>query len=56
MTTVAIFVAAALAPGVSVGSFAHAAVAALLIGALNAVLPPLVAALRLPFTLALGVC
>jgi uncharacterized membrane protein YvlD (DUF360 family) len=54
MTTVAVFLAAAIVPGVSVGTFAHAAVAALLIGALNAVLPPLVAALRLPFTLPLG--
>jgi uncharacterized membrane protein YvlD (DUF360 family) len=54
ITAVAILVAAVILPGVSVGSFAHAAVAALLIAALNAVLPPLVAALRLPFTLGLG--
>jgi uncharacterized membrane protein YvlD (DUF360 family) len=54
VTAVAVFVAGAVIPGVRVGSFAHAAVAALLIAALNAVLPPLVAALRLPFTLALG--
>jgi uncharacterized membrane protein YvlD (DUF360 family) len=54
ITAVAVLVAAAIVPGVSVGSFAHAAVAALLIAALNALLPPLVAALRLPFTLGLG--
>ncbi len=38
----------------SVGNFRDALAAAVLIAALNAVLPPLVAALRLPFTLALG--
>ncbi len=54
VTAVAVFVTAALLPGVRVGSFAHAAVASIVIGALNAMLPPLVAALRLPFTLALG--
>src|SRR6516225_932749 len=51
---VAVFVAAAIVPHVSVGSFADALAAAVLIAALNAVLPPLVAALRLPFTLLLG--
>jgi uncharacterized membrane protein YvlD (DUF360 family) len=51
---VAVFVAAAIVPGVSVGNFRDALAAAVLIAALNAVLPPLVAALRLPFTLALG--
>ena len=51
---VSVFVAAAIVPHVSVGSFADALAAAVLIAALNAVLPPLVAALRLPFTLALG--
>jgi len=51
---VAVFVAAAIVPHVSVGSFADAMAAAVLIAALNAVLPPVVAALRLPFTLALG--
>ncbi len=49
-----LFIAAAIVPHVSVGNFANALVAAVVIGALNAVLPPLVAALRLPFTLALG--
>jgi uncharacterized membrane protein YvlD (DUF360 family) len=51
---VAVFVAAAIVPHVSVGSFSDALAAAVLIAALNAVLPPIVAALRLPFTLALG--
>ena len=50
----ALAIAAALVPGASVtdarGAFAVAAVIALL----NAVLPPVVAALRLPFTLLLG--
>jgi uncharacterized membrane protein YvlD (DUF360 family) len=49
-----VFVAAAILPGVHVGSFADALVAAALIAAFNAILPPLVAALRLPFTVALG--
>jgi uncharacterized membrane protein YvlD (DUF360 family) len=51
---VAVFIAAAIVPHVSVGSFADAMAAAVLIAAMNAALPPLVAALRLPFTLALG--
>src|SRR6516165_1961243 len=51
---VAVFVAAAIVPHVSVGGFTDALAAAVLIAALNAVLPPIVAALRLPFTLALG--
>lgn len=51
---VAVFIAAAIVPHVSVGGFTDALAAAVLIAALNAVLPPIVAALRLPFTLALG--
>ncbi len=51
---VSVFIAAAIVPHVSVGKFTDALAAAVLIAALNAVLPPLVAALRLPFTLALG--
>ncbi|MBV8998268.1 MAG: phage holin family protein [Solirubrobacterales bacterium] len=51
---VAVFIAAAIVPGVSVGNFRDALAAAVVIAALNAVLPPVVAALRLPFTLALG--
>jgi putative membrane protein len=54
VTTLAVFGAAAIVPGVTVRSFSHAAVDALLIGVLNAVITPFVAALRLPFTLGLG--
>jgi uncharacterized membrane protein YvlD (DUF360 family) len=49
-----VFVAATIVPGVSVGNFGDALVAAALIAAFNAVLPPIVAALRLPYTVALG--
>jgi uncharacterized membrane protein YvlD (DUF360 family) len=41
-------------PGVSVEGWGGALIAAALIGILNAVLPPVLAALRLPFTLILG--
>ena len=51
---VAVFIAAAVVPHVSVGNFRDALAAAVAIAAFNAVLPPLVAAARLPFTLALG--
>jgi uncharacterized membrane protein YvlD (DUF360 family) len=49
-----VYVAAALLPGVSLGAVGGAFIIAALIAVLNAVLPPMVAALRLPFTLALG--
>src|SRR5262249_26900676 len=54
LSAAALFVAAWIVPGVSVEGFLGAVVAALLIGILNAVLPPVIAALRLPFTAALG--
>ncbi|HYB30529.1 MAG TPA: phage holin family protein [Solirubrobacteraceae bacterium] len=54
VAAVSVFIAGAIVPHVSVGSFTDALAAAVLIAALNAALPPLVAALRLPFTLALG--
>ncbi|HJS95134.1 MAG TPA: phage holin family protein, partial [Solirubrobacteraceae bacterium] len=54
VAAVSVLVAAVIVPGVSVGGFRDALAAAVAIAALNAVLPPLVAALRLPFTLALG--
>src|SRR5438105_5343286 len=54
VSAVAVFFAAAIVPHVSVEGFGGAVVAAALIGVLNALLPPIVAALRLPFTLALG--
>ncbi|MGO9956907.1 MAG: phage holin family protein [Solirubrobacteraceae bacterium] len=47
-------VAGLLLAGVHVGSVRGALIAALLIGVLNALLPPIVAAIRLPFTLVLG--
>jgi uncharacterized membrane protein YvlD (DUF360 family) len=50
----AVWVAALLLPGVHVQSFGAALIAAALVGVLNAILPPIVAALRLPFTLVLG--
>src|SRR5947207_9206766 len=50
----ALLVAAAIVPGVSIKGFAGAIVVAAFIGVLNAVLPPLVAALRLPLMLLLG--
>jgi uncharacterized membrane protein YvlD (DUF360 family) len=51
---VAVFVAGLIVPGVTVVTFFDALVAAVLLAVLNAVLPPVVAALRLPFTLAIG--
>ncbi len=50
----ALFIAAALVPGVRVRGIAGALIAAALIAVFNAVLPPLVAALRLPYMLAVG--
>jgi uncharacterized membrane protein YvlD (DUF360 family) len=54
LASVAVLFAAAILPGLTVGNFADAAVDTAVIASLNAVLPPLVAALRLPYTLALG--
>ena len=54
VSAVSVIVAASIVPGLSVGSFGDAIAAAALIALLNAVLPPIVAALRLPFTLLLG--
>jgi len=50
----ALYLAALLVPGVKIEALWGALVAALLIAVLNAVLPPLVAALRLPYMLAVG--
>ncbi|HET9782530.1 MAG TPA: phage holin family protein [Candidatus Dormibacteraeota bacterium] len=52
--TASLLVAAWIVPGASVKDFGAAFVAAAVIAILNGVLPPLVAALRLPFTLLLG--
>ena len=49
-----IWVAAALVPGVSLEQTGAAFVVAALIAVLNAVLPPVLAALRLPFMLVAG--
>src|SRR5207248_10856040 len=54
VSAISVLIAGAIVPGVTVGTFGEALVAAVLIAALNAVLPPIVAALRLPFTLGLG--
>jgi uncharacterized membrane protein YvlD (DUF360 family) len=49
-----VYVAAGLVPGVSIDSPGAAFLAAAAIAVINAVLPPLIAALRLPFTLVFG--
>jgi uncharacterized membrane protein YvlD (DUF360 family) len=54
VAVLALLVASAILPGVHVPSIPQAAVAAILIALFNAVLPPIVAALRLPFTVAFG--
>jgi uncharacterized membrane protein YvlD (DUF360 family) len=46
--------AAAILPGISIPGFWGALLVAGLVGVMNAVIPPVVAALRLPFMLALG--
>ena len=50
----ALYIAALIIPGVKVEGFLGAILAAALIAILNAFLPPLVAALRLPYMLAVG--
>jgi uncharacterized membrane protein YvlD (DUF360 family) len=54
ITAASVYVAAALVPGVHVNDVAGAFLVAAVIAVVNAVLPPLVAALRLPFMLVLG--
>ncbi|MGE5690332.1 MAG: phage holin family protein [Pseudomonadota bacterium] len=54
LSAVALLFAAWVMPGVTIEGFGGALVAAAVIAVLNAVLPPLLAALRLPFTLVLG--
>ena len=51
---VSLLIAGWILPGASIKSFGGALVTALVIALLNALLPPLVAALRLPFTLLTG--
>jgi uncharacterized membrane protein YvlD (DUF360 family) len=54
IAALALLAAAAILPGASVEGFWGALLVAAVVAALNAVLPPLIAALRLPFTLVLG--
>jgi uncharacterized membrane protein YvlD (DUF360 family) len=54
LSAAALVFAAGIVPGVDVEGWRGALGAALVIALLNAVLPPLLAALRLPFTLVLG--
>ena len=49
-----VYVAAGIVPGVSIDDPAGAFLVAAAIAVVNAVLPPLIAALRLPFTLVTG--
>ena len=53
-TGVALMVAAWALPGVYIKNFGGALVVAAIVAALNAVIPPVLAALRLPLTLVLG--
>jgi uncharacterized membrane protein YvlD (DUF360 family) len=53
-TALALLVTAGLLPGVDVAGWPGAFATAAVIAALNAILPPLLAALRLPFMVALG--
>ncbi len=54
VSAASVYVAAGLVPGVHLDRPAAAIVVAAVIAILNAVLPPMIAALRLPFMLALG--
>jgi uncharacterized membrane protein YvlD (DUF360 family) len=54
IAALALLAAAAILPGASVEGFWGALLVAAVVAVLNAVLPPLIAALRLPFTLVLG--
>ena len=53
-TGVAFMVAAGILPGVSIDGFWGALLVAAIVAALNAVIPPVLAALRLPLMLVLG--
>ena len=55
LSAAALLFAAWVMPGVHIEGFGGALVAAALIALLNAILPPLLAALRLPFTLVAGI-
>jgi len=49
-----LLLAAAIVPGAEIRGFAGAVVVAAIVAVLNALLPPIVAALRLPFTVGIG--
>jgi uncharacterized membrane protein YvlD (DUF360 family) len=53
-TGIAVMVAAGILPGVHIDDFLGALLVAAIVAALNAIIPPVVAALRLPLTLVLG--
>ena len=52
LSALGLLVAAYIVPGVDVGSFAGALAVTAVIAVLNAIVPPVLAALRLPFTIA----
>src|SRR5215218_9152443 len=54
LTAASLWVAAAILPGVDIEGTGGALAVAVVVALLNALLPPLLAALRLPFMLALG--
>ena len=54
VSALALLVAAALVPGAEIKRFWGALLVALIVAVLNAIVPPLIAALRLPFTLVAG--
>jgi uncharacterized membrane protein YvlD (DUF360 family) len=54
LTAAALWVTAAILPGVAIEGTGGALAVAVVVAALNALLPPVLAALRLPFMLALG--
>ena len=54
LTAAALWVAAALLPGLDIDTTGGALLVAAVVAVLNALLPPVIAALRLPFTIALG--
>jgi uncharacterized membrane protein YvlD (DUF360 family) len=54
LTAAALWFAAVILPGVDIEAYGGAFLMALAVATLNAVLPPVLAALRLPFTVALG--
>src|SRR5262245_65809719 len=54
LAALSLIVAAAIVPGASIEGFWGALVVAAVVAALNAVLPPLLASLPLPFTLLAG--